>query len=123
MRGVHVSIMKSVQDQWNAWKPFLKGLVAGVIAGPILMLWLGWMVTSSAMEGQVRASLVKAEASICAARALREVPEAAKLDYQALTKLAEKWAVMPGQKKGAADYDVTRACTDILAETPKGSAS
>lgn len=118
-----MSIMKTVGEKWNAAKPFLKGLVAGVIAGPILMLWLGWMVTSATMEGQVQASLVKAEASICVARALGENKDAAKLDYQARSKLAEKWAVMPGQKAGKADSDVASACAEKLAEAPKGAAS
>ena len=118
-----MSFMKSVQETWNAWVPFLKGLAVGVIAGPILMLWLGWMVTSSTMEGQVQAALVKAEASICVARALRENKDAAKLDYQARSKLAEKWAVMPGQKAGKADSDVASVCADKLAEVPKAPAS
>ena len=116
-------MMKSVQDQWNAWVPFLKGLAVGVIVGPIIALWAGWGVTTGVMEGQVRAALVKSEASICSARALVENKDAAKLDYQARTKLAEKWAVMPGQKAGKADEDVASACAEKIAEAPKAPAS
>ncbi len=116
-----MSLIKNVQETWKAWVPFMKGLAVGVIAGPIIFLWLGWGVTTSAMNGQVRASLVKSEAVICAARALMENKDAAKLEYGARSKLAEKWAVMPGQKAGTADSDVSYACATLLEETPAAS--
>lgn len=118
-----MSFMKNVQETWNAWVPFLKGLAVGVIVGPIIALWLGWGVTANAMNGQVRASLVKSEAGICAARALIENKDAAKLDYTARTKLAEKWAIMPGQKPDTMDSDVSYACAAILEETREPAAS
>ena len=118
-----MSFLKNAKETWNAWVPFLKGLAVGVIVGPIIFLWLGWGVTTSAMNGHVRASLIKSEAGICAARALMENKDAAKLEYAARSKLAEKWAVMPGQKPGTADSDVSYACAALLEETPEPAAS
>lgn len=118
-----MSYMKDAQRIWNDWVPFLKGLAVGVIAGPIIFLWAGWGVTTSAMEGQKQAALVNSEATICAARALLENKDAAKLDYQARSKLAEKWSIMPGQKPGTADSDVTYSCSEKIAEAPKPAAS
>lgn len=116
-----MSIMKNVKETWNAWVPFMKGLAVGVIAGPIIFLWAGWGVTTSTSNGYMRAALVKSEASICAARALGENKNAAKLDYNGRNKLAEKWAIMPGQKPGTADSDVSYACASLLEEGPQPS--
>lgn len=118
-----MSMLKNVGETWNAWVPFMKGLAVGVILGPIIFLWLGWGVTSSALNGQLRASLVKSEAGICAARALLENKDAAKLAYDARNKLAEKWSIMPGQKAGTADSDVSYACSVLLEETSGPAAS
>lgn len=118
-----MSLFKDVQKTWNAWVPFLKGLAVGVIAGPIIALWVGWGVTTSVMNGQVRAALVNSEATFCAARALNENKDAAKLTYDARFKLAEKWAIMPGQKPGKADSDVSYACSEKLSEAPKPATS
>ncbi|MBT3352619.1 MAG: hypothetical protein HOC91_03710 [Nitrospinaceae bacterium] len=110
-----MSFMKNVQETWKAWVPFMKGAAVGVIAGPIIALWAGWGVTTFAMQGQMRAAMVNSEASICAARALGENKDAAKLEWDARSKLAEKWAVMPGKKIGKVDSDVSYACAEKLA--------
>jgi hypothetical protein len=107
-----MSILKTVKGKLIAAKPFLQGLGIGLIAGPIIVLWTGWMVTGSAMRGKVQAALVNERGSICAARARAEVKDASKLDYKARRKLAEKWAVMPGQDE--ADSDVVWACSGEL---------
>lgn len=118
-----MSYLKKVQETWNAWVPFLKGLSVGVIAGPIFFLWAGWGVMTSTMEGQKHAALINSEATICAASALIENKNAAKLDYGDRNKLAAKWSIMPGQKPGTADSDVTYACSEKIAEAPKPAAS
>ncbi|MFC1491751.1 hypothetical protein ACFLQ0_04095 [Nitrospinota bacterium] len=114
---------KNVQETWNAWVPFLKGLAVGVIVGPIIALWAGWGIMTFAVDGQVRAALVNSEAEICAARALSENKDAAKLEYGPRSKLAEKWAIMPGHKSGERDSDVSIACIEKLTETPAPAAS
>ena len=118
-----MDFLKRVKETWNEWVPFMKGMAVGVIAGPIFALWAGWGVTTSAMEGQKRAALVNSEATICAASALIENKDAAKLTYEARNKLAAKWSIMPGQKPGTADSDVTYACAEMLAAAPSPAAS
>ena len=115
-----MKFLKDVQAQWNAWVPFMKGAVAGMIAGPFLALYMGWMVTSGNVTGQVDAALVNAQASICVARARGAVEkDTSTLDWSARRALAEKWAVMPGQKAGTAEHAVTSACADKLSEPVK----
>lgn len=118
-----MSFLKDVQKIWNEWVPFLKGMAVGVIVGPIFVLWAGWGVTTSVMEGQKHAALINSEATICAASALIENKNAAKLSYDARNKLAAKWSVMPGQKPGTADSDVTYACSEKISEAPAPTAS
>ncbi|MBI3126146.1 MAG: hypothetical protein HYZ11_00905 [Candidatus Tectomicrobia bacterium] len=117
-----MNFLKNVQAQWNAWVPFMKGAAVGVIVGPLFTLYMGWMVTSGNVTGQVEAALVNARASICVARARAAeaaVKDPSSLDWSARRALAEKWSLMPGQKAGTAEYAVTNACAEMLAEPVK----
>ena len=111
-----MSILETVKGKLE--KSFLQGLVVGLIVGPIIVLWTGWMVTGSTMRGNVQAALVNERASICAARARDEVKDTTKLKWEERKKLAEKWSTMPGQKPGSADDELTNACADKLSEAP-----
>ncbi|MBI3126145.1 MAG: hypothetical protein HYZ11_00900 [Candidatus Tectomicrobia bacterium] len=112
--------MQKIRDNWNAAKPYLKGAAAGLIAGPLFSLYMGWVVTSGNAAGKVEAALVSARASICVARARAASTgkDPSTLDWSARSKLAEKWAVMPGQA-GEAEYAVASACAEKLAEPVK----
>ncbi len=113
-----MSILETVKGKLIAAKPFLQGLVVGLIVGPIIVLWIGWMVTSGTLQEKVDAALVNERASICAARARDEVKDTTKLKWEERKKLAVKWSTMPGQKPGSADDEVTNACADKLSEAP-----
>ncbi len=118
-----MSFLKIVKEKYEPAKPILKGLVLGLVAGPIIFFWAGWAVRPSVIEEKVHAALVNSEASICAALARNEGNDPTKLDYKARNKLAAKWSTMPGQKPGSADDDVTSACAEKLSEGPEGASS
>ena len=109
-----MSFLQIVKEKWEPAKPILKGLVLGLIAGPIIVFWMGGAVTPGTMQEEVRNAIVDTKASICAARARAEVKDPAKLEYDARNKLAAKWSIMPGQKPGSADDDVTSACAEKI---------
>ena len=109
-----MSFLQIVKEKWEPAKPILKGLVLGLIAGPIIVFWMGGAVTPGTMQEEVRTAIVDTKASICAARARAEVKDPAKLDYDARNKLTAKWSTMPGQKPGSADDDVMSACAEKL---------
>ncbi len=115
-----MKLQETVKEKWETAKPLLKGFVAGLIVGPIIILWAGWVVTSNNVQGRVDAALLNLEASICAARARAEVKDTAKLEWSARTKLAAKWATIPGHKAESAGYDVTNACAEKLSKAPEG---
>ena len=54
-----MSILETVKGN----KAFLLGLVVGLIVGPIIVLWIGWMVTSGTLQEKVDAALVNERAS------------------------------------------------------------
>ena len=103
----------TVASTWQAVKPKVTYLVIGLIAGPILTSIAGWQVLSGTAREQVQVGIVEQKALFCAAAARAEVIDTSKLDYSARTKLAEKWAIMPGADK--AESAVTNACAKKLA--------
>ncbi|MBI3126147.1 MAG: DUF456 domain-containing protein [Candidatus Tectomicrobia bacterium] len=106
---------------------FLTGLVIGLIAGPVIGVWLGFMAYKgeradvarrAGQQTSLRDALVSVQASLCAVRARTEVPNPAGLDYNERWKLAERWAVMAGELQGEADNQVKHACAELLAQAP-----
>ena len=98
------------------WRPRILFLVIGLVLGPFIANWLGWQVTAGTMESAVEEAVVTYRAGLCAERA-RSDPEATSdvlKDYSSRRKLAEKWAVLPGEEK--ADQSVVTECRSRLAE-------
>ena len=54
-----MSILETVKGN----KALLQGLVVGLIVGPIIVLWIGWMVTSGTLQEKVDAALVNERAA------------------------------------------------------------
>ena len=103
----------SVASKWEAYKPRVVALAIGLIAGPIITSVAGWQVTSGSARAQLQAGIVEQLASVCAARARADVADPSKLEWSARSKLAEKWAIMPGS--AIADAGVADACSSKLA--------
>jgi hypothetical protein len=101
--------------QWSVAKPLALMLALGLIAGPLISNAMGWQVTRGHAERQSRSSAVEQQARICAAMAHDETPDTAALGWAARREIAENHAVMPGDE--AADSDVVRACTELLAQS------
>ena len=105
---------------------FLAGLAVGLIAGPLIGVWLGWMsyargndvAQRAGQQTSLRDALVNVQASLCAVRARSEVQNTSQLDYNERWKLAERWAVMSGELQGEADNQVKHACAELLAQAP-----
>ncbi|QQS13054.1 MAG: hypothetical protein IPK81_01955 [Rhodospirillales bacterium] len=105
---------KTTTSMWNTHKPRIYALAVGLVAGPLISNMLGWQVTASAAKAQTAKGLVEQHATYCAARARAEVPETAKLDWNARDALAKKWAKLPGATEEPS-YDVTSTCAQKLA--------
>ena len=106
-----------VGEMIQEWRPRIIFLVIGLVVGPFISSWIGWQVTTGTMEDAVGDAVVSYRADLCAERA-RSDPEAtseALSDFSDRRKLAEKWALLPGEEK--ADSDVVRACNSVLART------
>lgn len=99
----------TLSDKWQTWKPALYALAIGLVVGPFISNQAGWQVTSGSLESQVRRAVVEQQALFCVERVRATGADAAKLDYGPRRALAEKWAVMPGQKD--ADYEVVSTCS------------
>ncbi len=98
------------------WRPRILFLVIGLVLGPFVTNWLGWQVTAGTMESAVEEAVVAYRAGLCAERA-RSDPEATSdviKDYTARRKLAEKWAVLPGEETTV--RAVVTECSSRLAE-------
>jgi hypothetical protein len=98
------------------WKPRISYLVIGLVVGPFVANWLGWQVTTDTMETAVEDAVIAYRAELCVTRAQTdpEATPAVPQDYSDRRKLAEKWAVMPGEEK--ADLDVVSKCSSQLAK-------
>lgn len=112
-----------LKGKWEAKKPSMKGMLLGLVVGPIIALWAGWTVPTYAVQGQVDAALLKLKTSICVARARGEVKDTTKLEWGDRAKLAQKWGTMPGEKAGSSSSEITNACAEELGESPKSEAS
>lgn len=107
-----MTIMTNISDGWIGAKPYVYGLIGGMILGPIVSNYMGWQVGGGAARASMAAAVVETKATICNARARVEVAEPNKLEWSARNDLAKKFAVMAGA--ASADSDVTTACSGKL---------
>lgn len=103
----------TLRRKWLAAKPAIIALGVGLVIGPFVSNNIGWQVTSGTLEKTVRGAVVEQQALFCVERVKATGQDTSKLDYNTRRTLAEKWAVMPGQK--AADWEVVSACSGKLA--------
>ena len=106
--------MKIIQE----WRPRIIFLVIGLVVGPFISSWIGWQVTTGTMESAVSDAVVSYRGGLCAERA-RSDPEATSdmlNDTADRRKLAEKWAVLPGEEE-ADKNAVVRECNSLLTNT------
>ena len=104
---------QTLQSKWQAMKPMVFALTIGLVAGPLITNYVGWQVTSGTARAEMRDSVLQQFVSMCAERARADVADATKLDWDARSALAKKWAVAPVAP--FADLDVSSACTAKLA--------
>jgi hypothetical protein len=104
--------MDTIKQEWTRRKPFIMGLVVGLLAGPLVSGIMGWQVTSAFLQRSVHTAIVAQQVGFCEFRARAAVKDPEKLDYTARYALAELWAKMPGQT--ATDSDVVSGCTNGL---------
>jgi hypothetical protein len=99
------------------WKPRVLFLAIGLVLGPFISGWFGWQVTAGTKETAVTDAVVSYRAGLCADRARSDSETTAEMlgDYSGRRKLAEKWAILPGEEK--ADSAVVRQCNSQLAKT------
>ncbi len=100
----------------ETWRPRILFLVIGLVLGPFIANWLGWQVTAGTMESAVEEAVVAYRAGLCAERARSDpevTPEVLK-DFGGRRKLAEKWAVLPGEETTV--RAVVTECSSRLAE-------
>ena len=83
------------------WSPRILFLVIGLVLGPFISSWLGWHVTVGTMDSAVQDAVVAYRAELCARRAKAdpEVTPAVLEKWASRAKLAEKWAVLPGEEE------------------------
>ena len=96
------------------WRPRIFFLVIGLVLGPIISVSLGWQVAPGRMDSAVQDAIVAYRAELCAKRAKAD-PEATPAVLEKWTsraKLAEKWAVLPGEEE--TDSAVVIACSSRL---------
>jgi len=104
--------MSAITESINRKKPFVFGLVVGLLVGPLVSGLMGWQVSSAFLTRSVRNAVVTQQVDFCKMRVLANVKNPEKLDYTARYAVAEQWAKLPGTT--AADSDVVSACTDQL---------
>ena len=96
------------------WRARILFLVIGLVLGPIISVSLGWQVTVGTMNSAVQDAVIEYRAELCTKRAQAD-PEATPAvleDYPDRRKLAEKWAVLPGEEE--ANRDVVDRCNSKL---------
>ncbi|MBK1659297.1 hypothetical protein [Paracraurococcus ruber] len=100
--------------RWGTAKPIVYGVLAGLVAGPLLSGLAGFQVRTSTAEAATRAGILEQQASFCAERARASLAGAAlPTDWQARSNLARSFAAMPGTAN--ADPEVVFACSGKLA--------
>lgn len=99
--------------KWAAARPMVIGLAVGLIAGPMISSFAGFQIRTSAASAATRAGVVEQQAEFCAERARAAgAIGTTRLDWQARTELARRWAMMPGST--GVDPDVVSACSGKL---------
>ena len=103
----------------QVWRPRILYILLGMILGPFITSWVGWQVNINIMTSTtntaVDEAIVAYRAGMCVQRA-RSDPEATGAvlaDDSRRRKLAEKWAVMPGE---VPDLAVIIECSSRLAK-------
>jgi hypothetical protein len=104
------------RGRWSWIKPALWGLVLGLIAGPSVAGYLGWMVLADTSQRRVQQAVVDQEARTCALLAREHTPDVATLGYGKRHDLAKQYAKLPWSAD--LDFRVVDACADGLAEQP-----
>jgi len=61
----------TIKERIEASKPYLTGIIIGLIAAPIIGFGAGWVSTTTAREAAVEAARVDTLASVCSANAER----------------------------------------------------
>ena len=102
--------MSMLTEQISARKPFIFGLIIGLLAGPIISGIMGWQVTSTFLQRSVHAAVVKQQVEFCQMRVNAAVKNIDKLDYSGRYDLAKTWAKLPGQTE--AESDVVNGCAN-----------
>ncbi len=108
--------MVQIGEIIQEWRSRILFLVIGLILGPFISSWLGWQVTTGTMEEAAKDAVVAYRAGLCVERAQADpevTPDVLK-DYSVRRKIAEKWAVLPGEEK--ADVAVTNECNSRLSK-------
>jgi hypothetical protein len=106
--------LDTVKSKWSKIKPLVYALALGLIAGPVISNSVGWQLTRSTSEMNVRNALIEMQATFCLERFLASGQSAKGLEYSARKDYAAKWAVMPGQDKS--EYDVRYACAEKIGD-------
>jgi len=101
----------------SEWRTPAIALAVGLVAGPFISNFLGWQVTSSAMEEGVGVAVVEQQALFCEERARADAAFTDAATFKALNSSEKReyvtpHAQMPGQN--SADRAVVSACTTKL---------
>ena len=96
------------------WKSRIIFLSIGLVLGPIVSGWIGWHVTTGTMDSAVQDAVVAYRAELCAKRAQADPDATSDVleKWASRRKLAEKWAILPGEEK--ADQNVVSECASRL---------
>lgn len=105
---------KNTKSKWERIKPLLIALGIGLVLGPVISNGIGWQLTRSTSEMNVRNAIIEMQATFCFERFLASGQSPKGLEYSARKDYAAKWAVMPGQDKS--EYDVRYACAEKIGE-------
>jgi hypothetical protein len=98
--------------KWQAVKPVVIALGIGLVVGPFISNYAGWQVTSSSARAALHDGMIEQLAQICVQRAHAEVKDTSKLEWDARTALAKKWAIL--SKVADDGAEVTTSCAQKL---------
>ncbi len=107
-------VMSRAGEIITEWKPHILFLVIGLVLGPFISSWLGWQVTAGTMNSAVQDAVIEYRADLCTKRAQAdpETTPAVLGDWSSRGKIAEKWAVLPGEEES--NRDVVNRCSSRL---------
>jgi hypothetical protein len=111
----------TAKERFEAAKPYIKGVVGGLVLAPIIAFSFGWVVTTGTMNEAVASAKIEQLAAVCANAATAhwtsENKEMAALEgwehRDDRENLAKQFAVgLPGNE--AIQDDVIDECGDLL---------